>query len=244
MADELKCVACVIPTFNRWNFLAERITELEIASQELTDSIRLEIVVVDDHSATPCPPQLIRRIYALSGRYIRLHKNSGSVSVPRNVGIANSSADFIAHIDDDVGILPGKFRALMSVFSENIDLVYAGVVIEDKDGNAGYSFRKDWNPSLPNGYGVDGSQFFYRRRVYEKTPLHFAMRGCDWELAKRIFNNTNFDSTDVPVAVYKWHGSNRSLDPETKVRPIFPAHFAAYFQSWTGPIDYTPIPAN
>jgi glycosyltransferase involved in cell wall biosynthesis len=243
MASSQPSICCVIPTFNRWDFLAQRITELEQVYREAQGAFKLEIVVVDDHSSLFCPAPLIRHIYALSGRYLRLHKNSGCVSIPRNVGIANSVSAYIAHIDDDVKIFPDKFQILMQGFSAPIDLVYGGLIIEDAAGNTGYSFRKDWNPSLPNGYGVDGSQFIYRRSVYAKIPLHFAMRGCDWELAKKIYTGANFASVDVPVAVYKWHGGNRSLDPQTKVRPIFPSLYAPYFQLWDGKIDYEPISA-
>lgn len=203
----------------------------------------LEIIVIDDYSATYCPKELIDLIYEIGGNYIRLPKNSGCVSIPRNIGIANTNSEYIAHIDDDVMVLPNKFKALLMGFKEGIDLVYAGSIIESIEGNIQYTFKENWVPTNEDGYGVDGSQFIYRRAIYEKVPLHFAMRGCDWELAKRVFRLNNFKGINTPVSVYKWHGGNRSLDAKTKSKEIFPVNYSSYFNKWGKEIEYTPIPA-
>lgn len=232
-----------MPTYNRWSYVAQRIEELR-AAQEASQSIRLALIVVDDHSATFCPPRILRSIYEIGGRYLRLHRNSGSVSIPRAIGIAHSSGEFIAHVDDDVVVPKHRFESLIPHFLGGVDLVYGAAKIQHVDGTSAESFIPDWNPSAEHGWGVDGGQFVYRRSVFNKVPLHFAMRGCDWELAKRIYTGANFRSVNSIVSNYIWHGGNRSLDETTKHRHIFPQMFRMYFRHWPGTVDYTPIAAR
>ena len=239
---DVPSVSCIIPTFNRWDFLRYRLEELNLIIKESQGQFKLEIIVIDDCSTQYCPRSLIHKIFEMGGKYLRLQKNSGCVSIPRNIGIAHTVSEFIAHVDDDVILLPEKFKNLLSAFRPDIDLVYGAMYIEDLEGKREISYVKKWNPLSENGYGVDGSQFIYRRSVYSRIPLHFAKRGCDWELAKNIFNN-NFLGVESPVSIYKWHGTNRSLDTSTKIKSIFPSHFSIYFKSWKGTIDYTPIEA-
>jgi len=84
-------------------------------------------------------------------------------------------------------------------------------------------------------WGVDGGQFIYRREVYESFDLVFVRRGCDWELAKKIWEvKEGFAYVEGVISIYVWHTTNRSdsFDEETKAASIYPGKYAQYFEGW------------
>ena len=237
MKFEKDKISCVVPTYNRIEFLEQVLYNL----RNIQTYKNLEIIVVDDGSKIPCKDLADK--YA--DKYIRLQENSGSVSIPRAIGITHSTGEFIAHIDDDIFNCPDKFSKLHeSIVDSDSKLVYGNMRIF-KDGlEIPGSFIKDWNPLKPNGWGVDGSQFIYRADVYKKVPLVFTQRGCDWHTARQIkkYFSEDFIHIDYVVSYYTWHRSNRSLDDTTKSSVIYPSKFADYFSStWEHTIDFNLI---
>jgi len=87
----LPSVSVVITTYNRSELLPRAI---ESALNAGTD---LEVIVVDDCS-TDDTPEVCAHIPGI--RYVRLDANRGLANA-RNVGIAESSSEFIALLDDD-----------------------------------------------------------------------------------------------------------------------------------------------
>lgn len=92
----------MIPTRDRWGLLAT--TLVSVLAQQDAD---LEIVVIDDGSATPPPagspwddPRL---------RILR-HAASRGVAAARNAGIGAASGDWVAFLDDDDLWAPSKLR--------------------------------------------------------------------------------------------------------------------------------------
>ena len=131
-------ISCVLPTFNRWHLVETRLKEIALFKHRC--QYEIEVVLVDDCSDLPAP-QVVREIIDLyKWKIIRLYKNSGCVSIPRNVGIVNCSGDFIMHIDDDVKILESKFSILPKLLMEGVDLIYAGMIVHHQDGRHKYSF--------------------------------------------------------------------------------------------------------
>lgn len=101
-------VSVVITTHNRIQLLQRAI---ESARQAGSD---LELVVVDDCS-TDDTPKFCAKLSDI--RYVRLSRNQG-LACARNAGIAESSSEFIAFLDDDDLRLPGsldkQLRVLMA----------------------------------------------------------------------------------------------------------------------------------
>ncbi len=116
-------VSVVITTYNRSQLLPRAI---ESAHQAGSD---LEVIVVDDCSTDETPDVCA----SLKGvHYVRLSSNKGLANA-RNVGIAESSSDFIAFLDDDDLRLPnsleGQLRTIAS--DERFAFCYGPTLIAD-----------------------------------------------------------------------------------------------------------------
>jgi glycosyltransferase involved in cell wall biosynthesis len=229
-------VSAIMPTYNRCKWIEPRVQELLKQSYE-----DWELIIVDDGSTDNTQEmglQLSKDNSNIS--YIRLEENSGSVTIPRNVGIVESRGEFIAHTDDDVMALPEKFKLLVSELGNGTNnLVYgnrANCFLEDPPKYEYVLPMFNWNPMGNPGWGVDGGQFIYRKSVYEHTDLCFVRRGCDWELAKKIWGlKAGFSYVNEVVSIYIKHVGNRSIgnnDQETKNRKIYPGKYKDYYKDW------------
>lgn len=232
-------ISCIIPTFNRWNLLADRL--IEISAFEEKSPLNIEVVIVDDHSDNPCPEIIYKFIESKNWKLIRLHKNSGSVSIPRSIGIINSSGEYIMHIDDDVKILESKFSILPKYFDSDSMMVYGGMLLQDsrKSPAFNYIFMNNYNP--PNdGFGIDNSMIIYRRSVYKHIPIHFANRACDFVLASLISSIGKLTGHNMPVAIYsKDNNNNRSSN--VSIKNINPSDYSLYFSSIDYNVDFHPF---
>ncbi len=116
-------VTVVITTYNRAQFLQRAIQSVWQAASDL------EVVVVDDCS-TDETPDFCAKIPNI--HYVRLNANHGLANA-RNVGIAESSSEFIAFLDDDDLRLPGSLdkQLCRMVSDERIALCYGWALIGD-----------------------------------------------------------------------------------------------------------------
>lgn len=116
-------VTVVITTYNRAQFLQRAI------QSALHAGSNLEVVVVDDCS-TDETPEFCSKLTNI--RFVRLNSNHG-LAHARNVGIAESSSEFIAFLDDDDLRLPGSLDKQLStiVADERIALCYGQALIGD-----------------------------------------------------------------------------------------------------------------
>jgi len=211
-------ISAILPTYNRSKFLLRAVGEIFNQSYQ-----NFELIVVDDCS-TDETADILSSLKNI--KYIRLPKNSGSVSIPRNIGICNAIGEFIAPIDDDVISLPNKFEILINSFSNDDVLVY-GNRIEYKDRLLNSPTIYNWNPL--ETWGVDNSQFIYRANVYDNAPLIFPTKACDWHTAKNIAKLGNIKHVDEIVSIYIWHEKNRSSNKE-KIK-IHPNEFKDYYNN-------------
>ena len=100
----------ILPTYNRPQLL---LTALEsIRTQDVPGT---EIVVVDDCSAVHYPDL---HLDEASVKYFKLGKNSG-VSVARNYGVTQATADWLVFLDDDDQLAPGYLRLLKQHIEED-----------------------------------------------------------------------------------------------------------------------------
>lgn len=116
-------ITVVIPTYNRARLLPRAI---ESARQAGSD---LEVIVVDDCS-TDDTPEVCATMTEI--RYIRLSSNGG-LAHARNAGVAESSCEFVAFLDDDDLRLPGSLdKQLRALTSDNrIAFCYGQALIGD-----------------------------------------------------------------------------------------------------------------
>jgi glycosyltransferase involved in cell wall biosynthesis len=220
-----KLISAILPTYNRSNFLIERI--LEIKNQTYDN---WELLIINDNSSDDTEEK-VKPYISEKIKLINLKKNSGSVSIPRAIGICNSIGEFIAPIDDDVVNLPNKFEDLINGFEKNIVLSYGNrknFYCDSKTLTEDIK-KPNWNPLENNGWGIDNGQFIYKSNVYEKIPITFPKRACDWELAKLIKPLGEFKYIDKTVSIYQVHDKNRSHDESTKYKDIYPEEYEEFF---------------
>jgi glycosyltransferase involved in cell wall biosynthesis len=98
-------VSVIIPTRNRVALLQRAVESAQAAGSEL------EVIVVDDAS-TDGTPELCASLAGI--RYVRLSNNQG-LARARNAGIAESTAEFVAFLDDDDLRLPGSLDVQLRV---------------------------------------------------------------------------------------------------------------------------------
>lgn len=220
-----KKISCIMPSYNRLTKAKARVNELFMQSYT-----NWELIIVNDGSKESYDSILDDTEGKVT--LINLPENSGSVSIPRNIGITHATGDYICHIDDDVIQYSAKLLVLSNLLDKhNTDLVF-GQRFEVRDNKLfDVPNRTEWDPTLPQGWGVDNGQIMYRKDVYKKIDLVFSRRACDYELAKEIRKHSNpFISTQEKVCTYVWHESNRSLDDSTKTKVIYPSKFRQFFK--------------
>jgi glycosyltransferase involved in cell wall biosynthesis len=133
-------ISVIIPTYGRPELLERAVRSA--AEQTLPPA---EIVIVDDNEpGSPARAETAELVAAMERslggrvpvRYTELAKNSGGAAA-RNAGVASSSGDLLAFLDDDDWWLPGKLEAQVSFFADtgtSPALVYTGRRIVDAAG--------------------------------------------------------------------------------------------------------------
>lgn len=121
-------MSVIVPTYNRESTIIGSINSILEQTYQ-----NLECIVVDDGSQDHTK-DVVSRIEDSRVRYIKLEKNSGP-SVARNVGIRESSGDYIAFNDSDDLWLPDKLEMQMSKLENEAEagMVYCSYLYQ-KDG--------------------------------------------------------------------------------------------------------------
>jgi glycosyltransferase involved in cell wall biosynthesis len=182
-------VSVVMPAFNGCEFVREA---LDSAVRQ-TQSPR-EIIVVDDASADGTPDAVTEfaKTAPLPVRLIRLAKNSGGPAHPINVGIAASSGEFIAVLDQDDVLEPTKLEEQSRVLASDagLSLVFCWC------GHVGGGDERTWQSDevkhahltagqARGGYhrirGEDMLRFLLRYSGYVVGYPAFLFRRRDWE---------------------------------------------------------------
>jgi glycosyltransferase involved in cell wall biosynthesis len=197
-------VSVVITTYNRSRLLPRAIESAQSAGTDL------EVIVVDDCSSDDTP-EVCAQIAGI--RYVRLSANRGLANA-RNVGIAESAAEFIAFLDDDDLRLPGSLDKQLSaiVAGEQIALCYGQALIGDA------------RRQLPTGevYPLDCPQgdIFWDLLEHNFIPMPAVLArksslietGCfntdlklieDWDMWLRLSERFLVAAVEEPVAIYR-----------------------------------------
>ena len=111
-------VSIVIPTYNSSRYIGETISS--ILSQTFPD---FEIIVVDDCS-NDNTQDLIESIHDPRIKYIKLNRNHGGPSKPRNVGIKSSTGKYICFFDSDDIMMPNKLEKCIKFLNERSDIKF------------------------------------------------------------------------------------------------------------------------
>ena len=121
----MPAVSVVIPTHDRPDLLLRAVAS--VLAQTVTD---LEVVVVDDGSARPVEVH-DDRVTVLR------HDTALGAPAARNTGVAASTGDVVAFLDDDDQWLPTKLARQLAVLEARDDVVLVGCHHEE----AGLAYR-------------------------------------------------------------------------------------------------------
>lgn len=119
-------VSVVVPTRDRPGLLRQ-----SVRSALRQESVRLEVIVVDDAGAERAAEALTD----LDDRRVRLirHPEQRGVAAARNTAIAAASGEWVAFLDDDDLWAPAKLRAQLDAASErDAQLVYGTALMFDE----------------------------------------------------------------------------------------------------------------
>lgn len=121
-------VSVVIPTRDRIDLLRRTLRSLAAADEVE----RLEVLVIDDGSDPPIESALGSEV---DGLRFRVHRQEGAgLNAGRNTGIAETSGEVVAFLDDDVRVAPEWPRGVISAFEEGTSIaVAAGRTLPDAD---------------------------------------------------------------------------------------------------------------
>ena len=200
----MSIVTVVITTYNRAQFLQRAIQSALQAGPDL------EVVVVDDCS-TDETSELCAQLANI--HYVRLSANQGLANA-RNVGIAESSSEFIAFLDDDDLRLPGSLDKQLDrmLADQRIALCYGQALIGDARRQLptgeiypGQCPRGDVFWELLEHNFIPMPSMLARKSVLLKvggfnTTLTLIE---DWDLWLRISERFLVEAVEEPVAIHR-----------------------------------------
>ena len=128
-------VSIIVPIYNTDSRLHRCIES--IMHQTFTD---FECLMVDDGSKKNVA-DIVDSYAEKDSRFIALHKKNGGVSSARNYGIEHAKGDWLVFVDSDDHIVPEHLEKMMSVASDDVDIVMTG--FEDVRSNESWFHEYD-----------------------------------------------------------------------------------------------------
>ncbi len=214
-------VSVIIPTYNRAEYIADALRSA--LSQHYQD---FEIVIVDDGS-TDGTRDIVAGFDDPRIRY--LLKDNGGVSSARNLGIRESSGEYLAFLDSDDIWFPDNLAKKVSVLDAHPD---AGLVCSDAylfDGSTGTMLGRRWHDHgspdridprkaarapfkqlLKKGCFITPQATLVRRSVFARAGyFDESLRTHeDWDLFTRVAKLYPICLVDVPLLKIRKHDGN------------------------------------
>ena len=197
-------VSLIIPTFNRPHLLPRAVESARRAGREV------EVIVVDDASSDGTA-SVCAALHDI--KYLRLDHNQG-VAGARNVGLLESSGDFIAFLDDDDLRLPGSLDHQVSLLAAQPEagFVAGAVMLADQDcaptgkvavprGKSGDLF---WRVLELDVHLIPDSVVVRKECFLEVGIFNRRLAGIDdWDMWTRIAEVRPVVVDSTPVCVYR-----------------------------------------
>lgn len=193
----------IIATHSRPDLLRRAIASAHEAGTNV------EVVVIDDAS-TDDTAQVCRRLSNI--RYVRVDRNRG-VAGARNIGLSESSGDYVTFLDDDDVRLPKSVDAQVEVLESRaeVGLVYGQALIANALGS---TLDQKYPISMPEGnvfwqllqqnFMPCGGVVFRRSCLSTVGVLDDKIPGIDdWDLWVRIAELYAVAAMDQPVMIWR-----------------------------------------
>ena len=211
-------VTVIIPTRDRWALLERALWT--VLGQH---GVELEVVIVDDGSASPMPEPLAAQLPPRV-RLIELPA-SGGVARARNHAISEARGEWVAFLDDDDVWAPDKLRRQLDVARPDVGLVYSGAVLLD-DAARMIGVRRT-PPAHELRFGLlDTNLVGGPSGVIARTALVSSVGGfdeafgvlADWDLWLALFQVTGAEACPGSLVGYTVHGQNMHLGDPARLR--------------------------
>lgn len=218
-------VTVLMPVYNGARFLAASIES--ILNQTFGD---YEFLIIDDKSTDDSKDMIL----SYNDRRIRLISNDENIGQMRtlNKGITLARGRYIARMDQDDTSLPERLGLEADALDKNSDvgLVYSDTFVIDEFGarrtktlfsrlkpERTYVFDK-----LLTRNFIIGNTVMTRRSVFDEVGLfNPAYRvAAEYDLFLRIARKYKIDFIDKPLAEYRMHGENASLNTMKATKEI------------------------
>lgn len=226
--ERMPLVSCIMPTFNRRNFLP-----LAIESFKNQDYPSKELIVVDD--GTESVQDLLQGVPDV--RYLRLESRI-SIGEKRNRACAAAEGDIIAHWDDDDWYAPSRLREQVSpLLSGQADITgLANSYLLDLATGRFWRTRSELHRRMFIGNVHGGTLVYWKRLLSEQLrypPISLA-EDAAFLLAALRAQKRLLRLPNDGIFVYVRHGSNawqfqpgQFLDPSGWDLVSSPAAFSA-----------------
>lgn len=193
----------IITTHDRPHLLPRAIESARAAGRDV------EVVVVDDAS-TDETASVCRGIPEI--RYVRAERNQ-RVAGARNLGILNSTGDYISFLDDDDQRLPESIDLQIEALSSapEAGLIYGQALVADQDGTVVGDFNPKHCPQgdvfwevMCQNFIPCGTAIFRRSCLFRVGLLDPGVPGIDdWDLWVRISSLYPVVALEQPVMIWR-----------------------------------------
>ncbi len=212
----MRKVDVIIPTYNRESFLRKAIAS--VLNQTFAD---VTIIVVDD-GGEDTTRHVVEGFKEERIKYIRNKMNMGEGRV-RNIGVLNSTANYIAFLDDDDEWLPEKLELQLDLLEERspkVGGVYTGVTaIQNPGGAILYNRipekRGDiYHEMIRENVVGTSSTVLLRRECFERVGLfdESIPYGLDYDMWIRISKDFHFECIEKSLVNYHVHKGQLTND--------------------------------
>ena len=196
-------VSVIIASHNRSAFLPRAVASAQAASKNV------EVIVVDDAS-TDETADVCRSISGI--RYFRLKRNQRTAGT-RNIGILNSTGDYLTFLDDDDVRLAGSLDLQVEALSSapEAGLIYGQALLADQNGLTTGGVYPGSCPQgdvfwklLSENFIPCGTAVFRRACLFRTGLLDQSVPGVDdWDLWIRIASLYQVMAVAQPIIVWR-----------------------------------------
>jgi glycosyltransferase involved in cell wall biosynthesis len=209
-------VTVVIPTYNRWLLLRSALW-----SALRQEGVDLAVVVVDDGS-TDGTYEHLQAVDDSRLTVVRLPRNEG-VSSARNAGLARTTSEWVAFLDDDDAWAPSHLAGLLGAAAngagESADIVYSGCLTVTRERQVRWVRRAPTPEGVPERL-FSTNALVVPSRVLVRTDAVRSVGGfdtafslaADWDLWLRMVPRSGLAMAPALSVAYTLHGGNMSLD--------------------------------
>jgi len=228
-----KEISVIISTFNRCKTLPRAVKS--VFNQYFKN---WELIIVDDASTDNTRniikkllkkyPEFISRV-----EYIKLEKNSGSDTLPKNTGVKKSKGKYICFLDDDDEFLPDHLQVLYNqIKNDNFDVVYGDRIVKSNKGEFIAPTRDFYAPLLGQVNWIAMCDPIINKKAFlsvggfdESLP-----KFVDWNLWIRLSKaNFRFKHISIPISRVYIHKKSKSHLVKNDVDPRTGGYLPTYF---------------